>query len=245
MTGPDQPIVVQPLFLDQLTAITASHAMITALYVRERTGRGQSLYVSLYGSAIWLLHANIMGSSIMNKTLQVAWDRTKQPALRNSYKCKDGKWLMTTNHPEDKYWPTFCEVIGMKHLEQDARYATTEARAKCPTELVALFDEVIKTKTRDEWAQLFLAHGLFYVPVQDAFQVVRDPQALANDYIVQIDHPTLGPVSVPGYPVKFGTNRINSAGPAPDRGEHTQAILREIGYDTAEIAAMKRAKIIN
>jgi crotonobetainyl-CoA:carnitine CoA-transferase CaiB-like acyl-CoA transferase len=243
LTGADKPVVLQTIILDQLTAITASHAMLTALFVRERHGYGQALHVSLYGSAIWLMYANITATSVMNKNIQVNFDRTVNPPLRNFYKCSDGKWLMGVMHPERQYWPAFCEATGLKHLDCDPRFATSEARVENVTGLIAAIDEALLAKTRDEWLKIFHENNLNFGPIQDFQEVLEDPQALINDYIITIDHPTLGLVKVPGYPVQFSANQT-CTGPAPDRGQHTDVVLAKVGYSPDDIAGLRHAGVV-
>ena len=242
LTGPDKPVMLQVLVLDQLTAITVSHAILTALFVRERHGYGQELNVSLYGSATWLLYFNLLTTSVMKTNLKLDWDRAINPPLRNSYKCKDGRWLMGTNHPEEKYLPTACKVMGLENLMDDPRFATAEARAKNARELVAIFDAAMLGRNRDEWVMMLQKAGLNFVPVQQFDEVLTDPQALLNDYIISVDHPVMGKVSMPGYPIQFGANET-CTGPAPERGEHTDAVLAEIGYSAVEIANMKQTGV--
>lgn len=242
VSGQDRPIVLQLLIVDQLTAITVSHAIITALFVRERHGYGQELHVSLYGSSTWLLHFNLLTASVMKTHLKLDWDRTTNPPLRNSYKCKDGKWLMATNHPEYKYLPIACQVLGLDNLMNDPRFATPEARAENARDLIAILDEMMLQKDRDEWLALLQRAGLNFVPVQEFDEVLKDPQALVNDYVVHVDHPVLGKIAMPGFPIQFSANETCS-GPAPERGQHTDVVLGELGYGAAEIASFKQMGI--
>ncbi len=240
--GQDSPIVLQLLILDQLTAITVSHAIITALFVRERHGYGQELHVSLYGSATWLLHFNLLTTSVMKTNLKLDWDRTMNPPLRNSYKCKDGKWLMATNHPEHKYLPIACRVLGLDNLLNDPRFATPEARAENARDLIAILDEMMLQKNRDEWLTILQREGLNFVPVQQFDEVLKDPQALVNGYVVNVDHPVMGKIAMPGFPIQFSANETCTE-PAPERGQHTDAVLDELGYGAAEIASFKQMGI--
>ncbi|MBU2547501.1 MAG: CoA transferase, partial [Proteobacteria bacterium] len=151
ITGSDHPLLIHLGVLDQATAIAASHAILAALFARERTGRGQEVHVSLYSTGLWLLYCNMMGNNLIGADMsKMAWDRSHNNPLRNAFVCKDGKWILGTHHPESRYWPTFCRATGQDQLLDDPRFADDQARkANCP-ELVALFDRVFAEKTRDE-----------------------------------------------------------------------------------------------
>ena len=245
LTGPDEPVLLQSVVLDQLTAIAASHAILSALFVRERHGIGQEVHVSLYSAAIWLTHSNVLASGIMADRPFSKWDRTKNPPLRNCFKCADKKWLMGTNHPEEKFWSKFCEVTGQVQLEHDPRYATTSVRESHSQELVALFDEVFRSKSRDTWLAKLQENGLMFAPVQDLNEVLSDPQALANNYVVDYEHPRLGPIKMPGYPVRFSANTAGTHSPAPMLGEHTDEVLTALGYTLGQLEAMRTQDVIN
>ena len=104
-TGSQEPKAMHIGILDQATAIAASHAVMTALYVRERTGRGQEVHVSLYSVGQWLMAAGLMLNSLLGIDPVIPEDRSVHSPLRNRYRCKDGKWIVCTHHPEEKYWP--------------------------------------------------------------------------------------------------------------------------------------------
>ncbi|MFO7963652.1 MAG: CoA transferase [Desulfobacterales bacterium] len=244
LTGPDEPVLVQSVVLDQMTSIAASHAIITALFYRERHGIGQEVHVSLYSAALWLTHCNVLATGILKKNPIVPWDRSLNSPLRNCFKCKDGKWIMGTNHPEEKFWAKFCEFTGKPELIHDPRYAETETRNEHAAELVAIYDEVFITKTRDEWIRLFQDNGFMFAPVQNLEEVLTDPQALANGYITDFQHPVLGSILVPGFPVTFSANTAGTRNPSPGLGEHTEELMHELGYSTSEIKDFRDKKII-
>jgi crotonobetainyl-CoA:carnitine CoA-transferase CaiB-like acyl-CoA transferase len=243
LAGSEQPTVLQLVLLDQMTAITASHAMLTALYVRDRTGRGQALHASLYGSAMWMMYANIFGSSVTHTNLMRPWDRTGIPPMRSTYRCSDGKWVMGACHPEHKYWSAFCDALGLTELEHDPRFATPDARSANNAELFAIVEKVILTKTRAEWLDLFARNNLNFAPVHDYFDILEDPQAQANGYVFDYEHPIMGKVSLPGYPIQFSANRTRFE-PAPALGEHTDLILSEIGLGSSDIAGLREAGVV-
>ena len=245
VTGADEPALINMAVLDQATAIAASHAILTALLVRERHGVGQEVHVSLYSTGLWLLYGNMVMMGGLSIDPNIGWNRSQNSPLRNRFCCKDGKWIIGTHHPEEKYWPIFCEATGQTALLSDPHFADNASRIANCTELVAFFDKVFATKTRDEWMDIFQAHGLMFSPVQQIHEVLRDPQALINDYVVDFEHPAFGKVKIPGYPVHFSANRAGTRSVAPTLGEHTDLIMRQMGYTDQEIQKLKKEGVIH
>lgn len=244
LTSDDEPVLLQTVILDQMTSIAASHAIISGLLVRERQGIGQEVHVSLYSSALWLTHANLLVTSLMKKNPIGKWDRLGSTPLRNCYRCKDGKWIMGTNQPESKFWETFCRLTEQPQLLQDARFKDERSRRGHIPELMALFDRVLLTKTRDQWIALFQENGMMFAPVQELEEVLHDPQALLNHYVEDFDHPSFGTIKVPGFPVSFSANRTGTRTAAPLLGEHTDSVLQDIGYAPSEIEQLKDEGIV-
>lgn len=244
VTGADEPVMLQTIILDQMAAIVTSHAILTALLVRERQGIGQELNVSLYGSAIWLLHANLLTSSVLGRNIALDRDRLVFPPLRNNYQCSDGSWIMGATHPLEGHWPALCKAIGHPELEHDPRFAEPEGRRRNAPQLIRTLDGIFRTRSRDEWLEALRAGGLLFVPVQDYMDVLKDPQALENDYVVEVDHKTLGRTRVPGYPISFGANSVAVHEPAPAIGANTAEILAEMGYSPDEVAALARNGVV-
>jgi crotonobetainyl-CoA:carnitine CoA-transferase CaiB-like acyl-CoA transferase len=245
LAGNDYPTPLHIGILDQSTAITASHAIITALLVRERKGIGQEVQISLYSTAMWLMYCNFMVKSMAGVDPNFRWDRSFNSPLRNAFKCGDDKWIIGTNHPEDRWWPVLCKATGQESLIKDPRFIDQDSRFNNCPELVAIFDDVFLTKTRDEWMDNFLEYQLMFSSVQQIDEVFTDPQALANDYITNFESPSLGKLQVPGYPVHFSANKAGMRSFAPDVGEHTDEVLKDIGYTEEEIEQLKEEKTVN
>lgn len=242
LAGKEVPVILNLAVLDQTTAIAMSHAVLTALFYRERHGVGQELDVSLFSTAIWFQYVNMMmygGMSIE----QIASNRAKSSPLRNCFQCKDGKWIVGAHHDE-RYWALFCEATGQSALLDDPRFSGHENRRAHYEELIELFDRVFATKKRDEWMDIFRAQGLMFCPVQNIGEVFTDPQAIENEYVVDFDHPVLGKVKIPGYPVHFGAARAGTRSAAPALGEHTDIIMRQIGFTDEEIREFKKEGVI-
>lgn len=244
VTGTTEPTPMHLGILDQATAIAASHAILSALLVRERMGMGQEVHLSLYSTALWLQHPNLVLDSVLGINPCLRSLRTAHSPLRNRFKCSDGGWIMGTHHPEEKYWGIFCRLTGLEHILEDSRFTDDAGRPVSGEQLLEKCDAVIATRTRDEWIDIFLNGGLMFCPVRHLSEIKTDKQALANGYMRQFSHPRLGNISLPGFPVSFSACRAETSKPAPAMGEHTDEILGKLGYGAGEIRQLKQAGIV-
>jgi len=244
VTGTAEPAMIHLGILDQATAITVSHAIITALLYRERKGIGQEVHVSLYSTALWMQYINLLLASVLSINPCITADRTQHSPLRNRFRCRDGKWILGTHHPEEKYWSTFCKATGQSSLLDDQRYTGESGGPLNFVELNKIFDEVFAGRSRDEWMEIFQTQGLMFCSVQQIQEVPDDPQALENDYLMPFTHPVQGPVTIPGYPVQFSKCRAGTRSAAPKLGEHTDLVLQNLGFSSAEIEKLKKGKVV-
>jgi crotonobetainyl-CoA:carnitine CoA-transferase CaiB-like acyl-CoA transferase len=167
--------------------------------------------------------------------------------MSNHYECADGEWLLLSEGQSDKYWPKFCDALGIQHLENDPRFATTVKRRENSKELTPLIDEVFKTKNREEWTKLLdeKGGGIAYSPVLRPTDLANDQQAFENGYIAEIDHPSLGMIKVVGNPVSFSETPVKVDGCAPQFGQHTEEVLLDVcGYSWEEIEKLKDEQVI-
>jgi crotonobetainyl-CoA:carnitine CoA-transferase CaiB-like acyl-CoA transferase len=242
---PDMPPLIT-LFgvMDQVTAIWASHAVLSALVMRERFGIGQQVQVSILGSALGLQYFNLLIGALTNEAPR--HKRTDTDPLRNYYQCKGGNWIcFTLPTLAPGLWTEFCQTIERPDLEQDPRFASHEKRMENSGELIAILDGIFTTKTREEWHEYLGRHGLLSSPVNTPIELKDDPQITENKYIVEFDHPALGRVLFPGYPVHFSEAFAGTRTAAPELAEHTEEVLREIGgYSDEEIRRFKEKEII-
>lgn len=243
-TGAETPAPLHIGILDQATAITLSHAIITALLARERKGIAQEVHVSLYGTALWLQHINLMLANTLKINPCVSSDRSKHSPLRNVFCCKDGRWVMCTHHPEEKYWETFCRLMGTPELATDPNFTDENGRPKNVSELNARFDEIFLTRTLDEWMADFMANHLMFAPIQRIMEVENDPQALSNGFVRPADYPGFGEIGVPGYPVYFSECQPEIHRRAAEKGEQTDEIMAGLGFDAETVAALKKEGVI-
>ena len=245
VTGGSEPVLIHGGVMDQATAIAASHAILTALLVRERSGMGQEVHVSLYGTGLWLMYPNIMLANVLSLgPMDISPNRYDHSPLRNLFRCKDKKWIMVAHHPEEKYWPLFCKATGQTALLADPRFTDNSGRNVHCAKLVAIFDKVFATKTRDEWMETLLKEKLMVCPILNINEIRDDPQARVNDYVVGFKDRLLGNAKIPGYPVHFSANRAGTRSFAPTLGEHTDLVMHQMGYTDREIQELKKEGVI-
>ena len=244
VTGSEEPAMIHLGLLDQAAAITVSHAILSALLFRERRGLGQQVHISLYSTALWVQYINLLAASVLSVDPCIPANRNKHSPLRNRFRCRDGKWILGTHHPEEKYWTRFCEATGQTELMKDPRY-TNDAGG--PADFIALnriFDDVFSTRLRDEWMEIFQAHGLMFCSIQHIQEVLTDTQALENGYLTALDHPVQGAVTIPGYPVHFSACNAGTRRAAPKLGEHTDEVLQQMGLTREDIDSLRSDGII-
>lgn len=242
-----EPVQTVSGICDTMGATVLAMGILAALVARERTGVAQKVDASLLGS---MLHLQTMGLGVTafrgKSWVRHTRTRTKNP-LTNHYRCSDGKWVLFSEIQADRFWPEFCRALQMDDLAGDPRFATAMGgRREHAEELIKILDEKMATKTRDEWVQRFeeLKAPFAYSPVQDYYDVLQDPQVLANNYIVEFDHPAAGRVKVMGYPMRFSETPAAIQREAPEFGQHTEEVLMEQGFDWDQIAQLRSEGVI-
>ncbi len=244
LTLPGGPPPRQPGGMgDRNTSVHIVAGVVAALLHRERTGEGQEVEFSLFRSALWSISRNIQAALIgLPERIE---PRTKEPnpLNQNAYRTKDDRWLQFCMPESDRYWPDFCRTVERPELENDLRFKNMDMRRQNCEELIRILDEVFASKTIEEWEKLCRRYNLIYSRVQTPAEVVTDPQALANDYFVDLPHP-VGPMKVLASPTKFFKTPASVRTPAPELGQHTEEILLDLGYSREDIAQLREQRVI-
>ena len=239
-TGSEEnPIPCGPAIADHLTGLYLAFAIVTALLAREHTGVAQHVDVSMLGSLI-ALQSREVTNYLINGPPILTW-QTVFGALWNPVKTKD-QWLCIGAVRD---WPAFCKLMGLEYLVNDPRFATPEGRYENGEELRAILGETLAKQARQEWLEAFNKEEIIYSPVNTLADVVEDPQAIDNEYIMEHDYPGHGQVKVAGVPVHFSKMPIKQCRPSPQVGEHTQEILQELGYTLDKIAELNSQGVIH
>ena len=238
------PAQVLPGLGDELGGMVLAWAVCAALYAREKTGKGQLVDTSLMGSLMCMESLILSAPAILGQEFPREIRAEAGNPLYNHYKAKDDKWFAIAHLQPDRYWPNVCLALGMPELEHDPRFNSIEARGDHAKELIAIMDKKFSTKTRDEWFEVFKKEGLIYTPIQTPTEVINDPQAIANNYVVWFDHPVLGRTKMVGFPWDFSETPASIRREPPEFGQHTEEILLELGYTWDDITKLKDDKVI-
>jgi crotonobetainyl-CoA:carnitine CoA-transferase CaiB-like acyl-CoA transferase len=223
---------------------------MVALFQRERTGVGQQVDTSLLASTMnligWTFQSHLVPGGKAKRFLMPRARLTQfraEAGVTSSHYAKDGKPIMLLMVGRAFQEKSF-KVMGLDDFIGDPRFATGEQVIENREALLSAIDERIATKTRDEWLQLFEAGGAIAAPVNTPVEAAEHPQVIANDYVVDIDHPDEGPIKVFGLPVKLHKTP-GRVGIAPKLGEHTDRILAELGgYSAEEISQLRQEEVI-
>jgi crotonobetainyl-CoA:carnitine CoA-transferase CaiB-like acyl-CoA transferase len=238
------PAQVLPGLGDELGGMVLAWAVCAALYAREKTGKGQLVDTSLMGSLMCMESLVLSAPAILGQEFPREIRAQAGNPLYNHYKAKDDKWFAIAHLQPDRYWANVCRALGMPELEHDPRFNSIEARGDHAKELIAIMDKKFNTKTRDEWFEVFKKEGLIYTPIQTPTEVINDPQAIANNYVVWFDHPVLGRTKMVGFPWDFSETPASIRREPPEFGQHTEEILLELGYTWDDITKLKDDKVI-
>ena len=167
--------------------------------------------------------------------------------LWNHYRCQDDQWIALAMIQPQRYWADLARALGRDDLAEDERYQTLVGLAQNGAAIVAVFDEAFATRPRAEWLEhLKKSPGDFiFTIVNSVDDLASDPQMLANDYIVDFDHPQHGPTKVVGMPVRLSETPGSVRTPAPELGQHTEEVLLDVlGWDWDRIGALREKEVI-
>jgi len=229
--------------VDHTSGMLVAYGIMTALYVRERTGMGQQVFVNNLDAGMYLQFSALAGFLIeKHSPKKMERDVGGQAPPYGPYTAKDGDVL--TIFGTDPLWPAFCKILDVEHLANDPRFVNDKVRRQNRAEVEKFLDEAFSKKSRAEWARIFKEAKMRCDPCLTYQELCVHPQVEANDIIFSTNHPVRGETRMLGIPVKFQKTPGHPQGPAPLLGQDTDIILRGLGYTTEEIKHMETEKII-
>jgi crotonobetainyl-CoA:carnitine CoA-transferase CaiB-like acyl-CoA transferase len=218
--------------------LMAAIGILAALLARAHTGRGQLVDIAMLDGAVaWNVY-HVLLHLIGRGTERGATQLTGRYACYAVYETRDGKYV-TVGALEPHFWQNLCTHLGRPDLIP-LQFAEGEERAR----VLAFFREAFRRKTRDEWVRELEAVDICFGPVNEVGEALADPQVRARGMIVEEEHPQYGRVMSLGSPIKLSDTPPATRRPPHAFGEHTEEVLRELGYDGAATADLRARGVV-
>ncbi|MCW3014450.1 MAG: putative fatty acid-CoA racemase [Solirubrobacterales bacterium] len=221
---------------DYASAVGLYSAIVTALYYRERTGKGTSVGTSLLAEGVWSA-ATLVSGALAGGSFYGLHDRTAPSnPLWNTYQSANGHWSMLVATPA--HWPSLTKVVGHPELPEDPRFADPQSIAENSAALTALLEGVFRSQPLAHWEQALDRERITYALIQTPQEAADDPQLRPNDIVVPLEgddklkETISSPINVRGLhkvPARRG----------PELGEHNDEVLRELGFTSGEVEQLR------
>jgi formyl-CoA transferase len=218
---------------DHATAVGLFSAIVMGLYRRERTGKGSSVTTSLLAEGIWATGVHIAGALAGGTPYPLHDRQNPSNATLNPYKASDDSWFILVVTPDR--FQALATGIGRPDLLTDPRFSDPAKQAANAAQLRAILDEVFSKQPMQHWHDVFDKAHITYGAILAPADVVKDPQLRANDIVVPIEGAGGNLTLTINSPMQVHGVAKEAARRAPDLGEHNDEILKQLGFDAAQI----------
>ena len=237
----DRPRMIRVIVADNVTAITAAQAITAALLERARSGKGQHVRLAMLDAVIAFLWAEGMAHYTFFGDLK----ETHPPPTRIRdlvFETADG--FITAGVNSDQEWQALAHALEHPEWLTDPRFAAPAARERNAEARLELMAQVLKTRTSAQWLQALEARQVPCAPILSRAEVLAHPQVKANQMVIEGEHPHAGRMRQPRPAARFDRTPTAVPRPAPLRGEHTRALLGEVGVSAAEMEDLFAAGVV-
>ena len=228
--------------IDQMTGVHAFSGILALLYAREKTGKGGTIQVSLFETALGLLGYN----------LQTYWERGVQPPKCGSgheslcpyqaFEAADGPIMIGIAN--DNLWRKFCAVAGLDTIVDDPKFGTNADRAAHRKETIGHVQPAIAQHPVAYWNDALAGAGVPCAPINSIAQLLEHPHTRASGIIVEYEHQAAGRLKGVGHPVLIDGAERQAGLPPPMHGQHTDEVLIEMGLSSETIGELRQARIV-
>ncbi|HEY3111769.1 MAG TPA: CoA transferase [Chloroflexota bacterium] len=218
---------------DLTTGLYAALSILAALRERDRSGRGQTIDLSLFESALAL---GVWETGLYFATGEVAeplGSAHRASAPYQAFRCADGYITIGATTPAN--WPAGCSALGLDDLIDDPRFNTPTARKRNEKELAALIEAVTSRRPRAHWQRLMDEAGVPASPIYRYDEALAAPQTQARGLVAEVEHPRVGRYRLVASPIRLGRTSPGRPKPAPLLGQHSRELLLEAGLRTDEV----------
>jgi formyl-CoA transferase/CoA:oxalate CoA-transferase len=227
---------------DMVSGLYCAQGITAALLARERTGQGQRVDIGMLDATAALLTYQAGNWFATGKIPRRKGNRHATIAPYETFETSDGEIVIAVGN--DEIWKRLCPVLGLPELATDPRFATNKDRIGHYDAMREPLDRAFRTATSADWVQRLNAAGVPNGEVRNIDQMLNDPQLAARQMIETLMHPTVGATKVIGAPIKLSATPASVRTAPPVLGQHTEAVLGELGYSSHDVARLRQSAIV-
>jgi formyl-CoA transferase len=238
------PMKVGVAIVDITAGLFACSTILAALHHREKSGTGQYIDIALLDAQVAWLANQASNYLISGKVPRRSGNAHPNIVPYETFQAQDGVYI-ALGVGNDNQWKKFCKLARIESLADDPRYVTNPKRVENRKELVSFLQDLFLKKTSEEWLKLLGEAEIPCGPINTIDRVLADPQILAREMVVEMEHAAVGKFKLVGSPMKLSETPVQYRIPPPLLGEHTEEVLRDIlKYDQAKIFRLREDKVI-
>lgn len=233
------PQYVRTAAADKIVGIVAAASIITALFERERTGRGRAVEVPMFETMASFMLLEQQGGWVYDPPEGPSgYTRTQSP-YRRPYRTHDGRLAVMVY--TDAQWKALFDLLGKPELSEDPRFRSMRDRTENIDALYEMLEKELLARTTSEWLAAFEIAQIPAMAVNSIEDLFSDPHLEAVGFFDRVEHPSEGPLRLARFPVDLGSDPLPIA---PRLGEHTAEVLGDLGYSPDEIDGLVREKVV-